>query len=202
MPLHRRPPTGPEETLKLDRYAPRAKSLVVGAQSLADERKHVEVEPIHLLARAIDRHPGVAEVFRRAGADPNEVSRLAEAALQKLPKSRADVAYLSPALLDLLDRAEREADRDRAASVGVEHLLNALAQELRGGAGEVLANFALGPGAFRPYLSALQGFERANTPPATPGDAKQRYTRDLVEAAKQGELDPVIGLDALVRRLM
>jgi len=202
MSPQRRPPEAPEGTLKLDRYAPRAKSLVVGAQTLADDRKHVEVEPIHLLARALDRHPGVAEVFRRAGADPNEVSRLAEATLNKLPKSRADVAYLSPALLDLLDRAERESDRDRAASVGVEHLLNALAQELRGGAGEVLSAFSLGPGAFRPHLSALQGFDRANTPPATPSDARARYTRDLVEAARNGELDPVIGLDPLVRRLM
>ena len=199
--MHQRPPEIPESTLKLDRYAPRAKSLVAGAQALADERKHVEVEPIHLLARALDRHPGVAEVFRRAGADPAEVSRQAEAALQRLPKSRADVAYLSPALLDLLERAEREADRDRASAVGVEHLLNALAQEIRGAAGEVLSAFALGPGAFRPHLSALQGFER-NAPVPTSGNAKQRYTQDLVEAARKGELDPVIGLDAIVRRLM
>lgn len=196
------PPQAPEETLRLDRFSADAKSLVVGAQNLADERKHVEVEPIHLLARAIERHRGVAEVLRRAGADPNEAANLAETALQKLPRSRADVAYLSAALLDLLGRAEREADRDRAASVGVEHLLNALAQELRGGAGEVLSQFALGPGAFRPHLSALQGFGRANTPASTPLEAKNRYTRDLVALAREGKLDPVIGLDALVRRLL
>lgn len=197
------PPQAPEmTTLRLDRYSPEAKSLVVGAQTLADERKHVEVEPIHLLARALDQHRGVAEVFRRAGADPNEASRLTEAELQKLPRSRAEVAYLSAALLDLLGRAEREADRDRAASVGVEHLLNALAQELRGGVGEVLGQFSLGPGAFRPHLSALQGFGRANTPAPMPLDAKARYTRDLVALAKEGKLDPVIGLDGLVRRLL
>lgn len=196
-------PQAPEEkTLQLDSYAPDAKNLVIGAQTLADERKHVEVEPIHLLARAVDRHRGVAEVLRRAGADPAEVANLAEAELRKLPRSRADVAYLSAALLDLLDRAEREATRDRAASVGVEHLLNALAQELRGGVGEVLSQFSLGPGAFRPHLSALQGFGRANTPTASPIEAKGRYTRELVTLAREGKLDPVIGLDALVRRLM
>lgn len=190
--------------LRLEHYAPEAKSLVVGAQNLADERKHVEVEPIHLFARALERHPGVAEVMRRAGASPDEASSLAEAELQKLPKSRADIAYLSPSLLDLLGRAERESDRDRAESVGVQHLLNALAQELRGGVGEVLSHFALGPGAFRPHLSALQGFGRANATMQTGStlDTQARYTRDLVALAREDSLDPVIGLDALVRRLM
>ena len=53
----------PEQTIQLDKYAPDAKALVAGAQALADERKHAQVEPIHLLARSIDRDRGVAEVF-------------------------------------------------------------------------------------------------------------------------------------------
>src|SRR5947199_3082258 len=59
-----------EQTIHLDRYAADAKALVAGAQALADERKHAQVEPLHLLARAIDRDPGVAEVFKKAGAAP------------------------------------------------------------------------------------------------------------------------------------
>ena len=60
----------PEQTIHLEKYAPDAKALVAGAQSLADERKHTQVEPIHLLVRALDRDRGVAEVFRKAGAEP------------------------------------------------------------------------------------------------------------------------------------
>src|SRR5882762_5141932 len=86
-----------EETLPLDGYAPDARQLVSGAQALADERKHVEVEPVHLLARALDRDRGadggVAEVFRRAGADPVQALSLTEAALAKLPKGQGGMAY-------------------------------------------------------------------------------------------------------------
>ena len=132
-------------TLSLERFAPDAKALVVGAQALADERKHVEVQPLHLLARGLERDPGVAEVFRHAGANVMELSSSVERALGELPHA-TEPAYLSAAMLDLLERAQRESERDRAGSVQVEHLLNALSQEIRGPAGEILGAFALGPG--------------------------------------------------------
>src|SRR5580693_4946861 len=73
-----------EQTIHLERYAADAKALVAGAQSLADERKHAQVEPIHLLARAIERDRGVQEVFRRAGADPADLAVEAESALTRI----------------------------------------------------------------------------------------------------------------------
>ena len=82
--------------------------------------------------RVLERDRGVHEVFRRAGADANEAMQLAEIQLRKLPKAPGQVAYVGPRMLDLLSRAERESQRDKAESVGVEHLLHALAQEIRG----------------------------------------------------------------------
>src|SRR5580704_9720856 len=114
-----------EQIIHLDRYAPDAKALVAGAQSLADERKHATVEPIHLLARAIERDRGVQEVFKKAGADPADVSVEAESGLARFPKGTGGLAYLSNAMLQLLARAEKEAT---SGSVEVEHLLNALSQ--------------------------------------------------------------------------
>src|SRR5258705_3230332 len=87
-------PMASEQTIHLERYASDAKQLVAGAQTLADERKHVQVEPIHLLARALDRDRGVAEVFRRAGASPSDVAAEAQAQLSKLAKARARLAQL------------------------------------------------------------------------------------------------------------
>src|SRR5215467_11196983 len=130
-----------EQTIHLDRYAADAKALVAGAQTLADEKKHPQVEPVHLLARAIDRDRGVAEVFRRAGADPADVAVEAEAALNRIGKSSGGLAYLSNAMLALLARAEKEAGSE---TVGVEHLLNALSQEIRGSAAVILQTFGLG----------------------------------------------------------
>src|SRR5262245_3992345 len=102
-------------TISLERYAPEAKGLVAGAQTLADERKHAEVQPVHLLLRGLERDPGVLEVFRRAVANVVELQAAAERALGGLPKSQ-EPAYLSPAMIDLLERAERESERERAGS--------------------------------------------------------------------------------------
>jgi ATP-dependent Clp protease ATP-binding subunit ClpB len=146
-----------EQTIHLERYAPEAKALVAGAQALADERKHAQVEPIHLLARSIDRDRGVAEVFRKAGAEPSDVAVEAEAQLARIPKASGGLAYLSGLMLALLGRAEKEADKQ---TVGIENLLNALSQELRGPAAVVLQAFALGPGSFRPHMAALKSAPR------------------------------------------
>jgi ATP-dependent Clp protease ATP-binding subunit ClpB len=193
-----------EQTIHLDRYAPDAKALVAGAQSLADERKHAQVEPVHLLARAIERDRGVQEVFRRAGADPADVSVEAESSLARMNKTAAGLAYLSNAMLQLLARAEKEAG---TGTVEVEHLLNALSQEIRGAAAVVLQAFGLGPGSFRAHMAALRSVPREVAPAAVSsagatGDLLSRFTHDLVDRARRDGLDPVIGRDVEVRRLL
>jgi len=188
----------PEQTIHLEKYAPDAKALVAGAQSLADERKHTQVEPIHLLVRALDRDRGVAEVFRKAGAEPRDVAVEAEAALARLPKSNGGLSYLSSAMLDLLGRAEREAS---GGTVGVEQLLNALSQEIRGAAAIVLQAFALGPGSFRPHMAALKSVPREVSVDGG-GDPAARFTQDLVARARAGGFGPVIGRDVEMRRLL
>ncbi|HEY3816457.1 MAG TPA: AAA family ATPase [Polyangiaceae bacterium] len=189
-----------EQTIHLDRYAPDAKALVAGAQSLADERKHAQVEPIHLLARAIERDRGVQEVFRKAGADPADVSVESESQLARIHKTTGGLAYLSSAMLQLLARAEKEA---AASTVEVEHLLNALSQEIRGAAAVVLQAFGLGPGSFRPHMAALKSVPREIVPAGpSAADVLSRFTHDLVERARREGFDPVIGRDVEVRRLL
>ncbi|MBX3205428.1 MAG: AAA family ATPase [Labilithrix sp.] len=190
-----------EQTIHLERYAPDAKALVAGAQTLADERKHVQVEPVHLLARSLDRDRGVAEVFKKAGADPADVAAEVEAQLQKLAKAGAGLAYLSTAMLQLLGRAEKEADKGQ---VGVENLLNALSQEIRGPAAVVLQAFALGPGSFRPHMAALKSVPRDIVSASMPGSSADaaRYLHDLTARARESGFDPVIGRDVEVRRLL
>jgi ATP-dependent Clp protease ATP-binding subunit ClpB len=190
-----------EQTIHLDRYAPDAKALVASAQSLADDRKHAQVEPIHLLARALDRDRGAQEVFRRAGADPADIAVEVESAMGRIPKTTAGLAYLSNAMLQLLARAEKEAG---AGTVEVEHLLNALSQEIRGAAAVALQAFGLGPGSLRPHMAALRNVPREALPAgaAGGGDVLSRFAHDLVERARRGGFDPVIGRDVEVRRLL
>ena len=190
-----------EQTIHLDRYAPDAKALVAGAQSLADDRRHAQVEPVHLLSRAIERDRGVQEVFRRAGADPADVTVEADSALGRISKTTGGLAYLSSAMLQLLARAEKEAG---TGTVEVEHLVNALSQEIRGPAAVVLQAFGLGPGSFRPHVGALKSVPREApiAPSAPSSEVLARFTHDLVERARNGAFDPVIGRDVEVRRLL
>jgi ATP-dependent Clp protease ATP-binding subunit ClpB len=188
------------EILSLTKYAPEAKAMVLGAQALADERKHAAMSPIHLLAYGLERDTGVAEVFRRAGAEPLEIANLVERALGTLQRS-TEPAYLASSTQDLLERAEREAQRDRSEKVGVEHLLNALSQEIRGGAGEVLAAFQIAPGSLRPHLSALRSVPRTAPGRSLPV-AVAEFTTDLVDSARRRATDPVIGRDRELSRLL
>src|ERR1700690_2664136 len=196
-----------EQTIHLDRYSPDAKALVAGAQSLADERKHAQVEPIHLLSRAIERDRGIQGVFGRPGADPADLSVEAESALARINKTTAGLAYLSSAMLQLLARAEKEAGN---GTVDVEHLLNALSQEIRGPAAVALQAFGLGPGSFRSHMASLRSVPRETaasgvtgaTGTAGSGNVLARFTNDLVERARRGGFDPVIGRDVEVRRVL
>ena len=194
------PRTPATATLSLERYAPGAKAWVVAAQSLADERRHAEVTPLHLLVRGLERQPGIPEVFRRAGADVSELAAAAERALSNIP--RADTSsYLSSRLLDLLSRADRDADRERAKEVSVEHLLASLTQEIRGPAGEILSAFNIGPGSLKAHLPLLRGLNQ--TPSFVGAEALVALElKDLVQGAQSDAEGPVIGRDAELRRLV
>ncbi len=186
--------------MALAQFAQDAKDLVGEAQNLADERKHALVEPIHLLVRGVDSDRGIAEVFRRASAEPAEVLKEGEAQLARLGKGTAGLAYLSSGMLSLLDRARKEAG---TRPVTVEQLLNALAQEIRGPAAAVLQAFALGPGSFRPHMAALKEAKDAPRPAeGAAAAAPRKFTRDLIAASREAKDGPVIGRDVEVRRLL
>ena len=191
-------------TLSLERYAPEAKALVSGAQSLADERKHAEVQPLHLLARVLERERSVRAVLERSGTNTLELVAAAERALASLPHS-AEPAYLSDSMLDLLERAGREAERDRSQAVLVEHVVNALTQEIRGPAGELFGAYGIAPGSLRRELRATQSGRRGLPAPEprsdTPAPNGDGVTRDLVENARTSG-DVVIGRAAEVSRLL
>jgi ATP-dependent Clp protease ATP-binding subunit ClpB len=117
-------------------------------------------------------------------------------------KTTGGLAYLSNAMLGLLARAEKEAG---VGTVEVEHLLNALSQEIRGSAAVVLQAFGLGPGSLRPHMGALKSVSREvaqATSAGGNGDVLSRFTHDLVDRARRGGFDPVIGRDVEVRRLV
>jgi ATP-dependent Clp protease ATP-binding subunit ClpB len=188
-------------TLSLERYAADAKALIVATQGLADASRHAEVTPLHLLAQCLSGDLAIQEVFRKASVNLPDMQAAVETALARQPVAR-ERAWLSGLLMDLMRRAEREALRTPESMVHVEHLLNALAQEVRGAAGEILGAFSIGPGSLRPHLGALRAAEVAPTPSRTGHPILGLYTASLVELARKGQVRPVIGRGAELRRLL
>lgn len=189
-------------TLSLERYSPEAKALIVATQALADASRHAEVTPLHLLSHCLTGDLAIQEVFRRASVNLADMQAAVESALSRQPVAR-ERAWLSGLLLDLMRRAEREALRTPGGEVQVEHLLNALAQEVRGAAGEILGAFQIGPGSLRPHLGVLRAAPQV---PARSRGGEHPilglYTSPLVERARAGQFGPVIGRDTELRRLL
>src|SRR5690349_3004035 len=120
-------------TLRLSSYAPEARTYVHAAQTLADERGHREVEPLHLLAVLVDRDTLARDAITKASLSVTDVLVEAETLLRKRPRANA-AALLSQTMLDLLGRAEGEAARHGGRPVAARDLLLALATEQHGGA--------------------------------------------------------------------
>ncbi len=186
--------------MQADRFTIKSQEALAAAQRLAGARRNPEVSPHHLLLALLEQEGGiVAPVLRRAGADPERVRSLANAALDALPTVTGDSASapaLGSELIDLLQRADDEARRMGDEYVSTEHLLLALA-----------GHASVDVGATRDQLAAaveeVRGPHRVTDQnPEDRYQALERFGRDLTDAAEQGKLDPVIGRDDEVRRVM
>jgi ATP-dependent Clp protease ATP-binding subunit ClpB len=193
-------------TLRLEAYDRESRSLIDAAQSLADERMHPEVEPLHLLYRLLERSDVTATMVRRASVDPEDMLVEAEAQLRKLFKRKGAVATFSARLLDLLSRAEGESSRAGGVPVSAVHLLLACAQENHGPVHTVFQACSLSAPVLRatakgepePWGTA-SGSRPIN---AKNGDPLEQYGRDLTRLASEGKFDPVIGRDGELRRIL
>ncbi len=206
-------------TLRLEGYEAAARQVVAEAQRLADQRGHPEVDPVHLLDRLVARSAAVRAVLAQVGLDPDEVRVECEIELRRLPKVVAGQSYLSPRLLELLGRAEGEAAREGGLPVDAHHLLLACAQESEGAVRRIVRRTGLAAPLLRAAAkgSARAGssggspaagpLQRADSPPlpsAAPvaGDPLCRWCVDWVARAEAGELDPLVGRDAELRRVL
>ncbi|MDP3275555.1 MAG: AAA family ATPase [Deltaproteobacteria bacterium] len=198
---------------RLEGYAGDAKTAVTGAQALADERSHLEVDPIHLFYRLVDRDTYVQKVLETAGVDPGDVLVECESVLRRLTQIPNAVAFVSPRLLALAARAESEATRD-ATPVRVRHLLVTLSTEATGLLGAVLRSVDLDENRVRnalktvpeptaPTVTEVPGEGRGQgsvAGPAADADALHRFTRDM--SAESSRFDRIVGRDAEIRRVM
>src|SRR6201987_5876457 len=194
--------------MQLDRFTIKSQEALQAAQRLADERRNPQTMPEHLLAVLLEQDGGiVAPVLRKLGVEPAAVRQALGTRLDALPKvttsgGREEPAGGSSELVQILRDAESEMRDLRDEYVSTEHLLLALAAH-PGGAGDALRSSGATRDELIKALSEVRGSHRVTDQnPEEKFQALEKYGRDLTEAAAQGKLDPVIGRDDEIRRVI
>lgn len=192
--------------MDMNRYTEKAQEALLRAQGLAVEYGHPQIEPEHLLLALLEQPEGVVpQVILRIGGDPQRLSGDLRQALSRRPQTRGGASQvgLAAATSRLLQAAEREAEGLRDEYVSTEHLLLAMADTGMGDISRFLATFGASRDAVLRALQGIRGGQRITSPtPEGTYAALERYGRDLTVLARQGKLDPVIGRDDEVRRVM
>ena len=192
-------------SMRMDKFTVKAQEALQAAQSLADQHSHQAIEPEHLLRALLEQREGVVgPVLAKLGARPDAILREVNATLERMPKVRgASGQYLGERTRQALDRAHAEAQRLHDEYVSTEHLLLALAQERDGVAARLLSASGVTAEAIYKALVEIRGNQRVTDPnPEEKYQALQRYSRDLTDLARRGKLDPVIGRDEEIRRVI
>lgn len=176
------------------------------AQQLAARQANSAIEPEHLLTALLDQEGGVVSpILQKIGVSPAALKTSADALVGKLPQARGATVqiYLSPTLNRILDAAQREADGMKDEFVSTEHLLLGFLAEKGCEATRILAEAGVTREAVLAALMDYRGGERVTDQnPEEKYQALTKYARDLTELARQGKLDPVIGRDDEIRRVL
>ena len=191
--------------MRLDKFTIKAQEAIMEAQNIADENGHQEIGAEHLLLALLKQEEGVVTpVLQKVGVNPRNVQAQVEAVLERMPKVHGVTGqlYMSPAFKTVLDKAWDEAQRLKDEYVSTEHLLVVIS-ESQGEAGSILRNLGATRDNIYKALADVRGSARVTDQnPEDKYQALERYGRDLTELARKGKLDPVIGRDDEIRRVV
>ncbi len=189
-----------------ERLTVKSQEAVQAAGGLASENSNPEVQPLHLMAALLEDKEGVVlPVLERVGVPVQQMLSGVNAAITKLPKVQGSNAQpgISGALQRVLEQAFKEAENFKDEYVSTEHLLLALAEEKNGAVQGALKTFGATHDAILKALSAVRGSSRVtDQTPEGKFQALEKYAKDLTELARRGKLDPVIGRDEEIRRVV
>ncbi len=195
--------------MDLNRYTNKVREAIAAAQSGAARFHHQQIDCEHLLLALLQQEDGmVPRIFSRAGADNTSMISELESYLSKQAKVYAgagtsEQVYLSPRLARVLEQAKKEASSFKDEYISVEHLLLALLEADKGEAVNILQRAGLSRSTLLQALQAIRGSQRVTSEdPEATFEALTKYGKDLTEMAAAGKLDPVIGRDEEIRRVV
>ncbi len=192
--------------MRQERFTEQSQEALALSQELVRQYQHNQWDVEHILLALLQQERGlVGEILRDLGVNVDEVKQRVEAALDKMPKVTYETGqiYATPRISQLLQKAGAEADRLKDELVATEHLLIAIASEEKGEAAGILKSFDVDQEKVFQALQKLRGGHRVTDARAeSKYRSLEKYGRDLTELARQGKLDPVIGRENEIKRVM
>jgi ATP-dependent Clp protease ATP-binding subunit ClpB len=193
--------------MDLNKFTERAQAAVVAAQELARSHNHSQIEPEHLLLALISQEGGIApQILLKLEANPTLVKQRLEEELARMPQVSGATAqvYVSSRLQQAFNVAAEEASRLRDEYISTEHLLIGICDDrVKGPAYQILKELGVTKESIYQVLTSIRGSQRVtDANPEGKYQALEKYGRDLTQMARQGKLDPVIGRDEEIRRVI
>jgi ATP-dependent Clp protease ATP-binding subunit ClpB len=193
--------------MRFDKFTIKSQELIQNAQSMATEHNHQQIEPEHLLFAMLNEPEGIARaMLNKLGVSSDDVSRELTAAIDKFPKvsgSAIGDAFISPRTKTVLDAAFTEAAKMKDQYISIEHIFLAISDEKKGDAAKILREKGISRETILKVLLDIRGTQRITDPnPEEKYQALDRFSRNLTDLARLGKLDPVIGRDDEIRRIV
>jgi ATP-dependent Clp protease ATP-binding subunit ClpB len=192
-------------SIRFDKLTVKAQEAVQRAQQLAEDRSHQQLLAVHLLRALLDEQQGVVRpLFQKIGASPDQIAQATDTELNRLPKvSGSGIQVgLGAELSKVFDAAQKQADLMKDQFLSTEHLLIGLIK-VDTEAKKLLNLHGVGEHDILEALKAIRGGQTiSDQSPEEKYQALEKYGIDLVEQARQGKIDPVIGRDTEIRRVI
>jgi len=193
--------------MRFDKFTIKSQELIQNSQTLASQYNHQQFEPEHLLAAMLGEPDGIAGgMLRKLGVSSDEIVQRVVAVLEKLARvsggGLTDI-YASPRTKAVLEAAFAQATRMKDEYVSIEHIFLAIADEKHGEAAAILTGAGVTRDAILKVLMEIRGSQRITDPnPEEKYQALEKFSRDLTDLARLGKVDPVIGRDEEIRRIV
>jgi len=192
--------------MRQDRFTEQAQEVLQASQEMVRQHRHAQWDVEHVFLAALTHKDGLARrIFEKLGVDVDQLRDKVATHLGRAPKLGYDVVqiYTTPRIVRMLESANAEAERLKDEFVGVEHLLIAIADEREGESARLLREAGVDKERIYRALQEVRGTARVQSRTAEAHyQALEKYSVDLTEAARQGKLDPVIGREDEIQRVM
>jgi ATP-dependent Clp protease ATP-binding subunit ClpB len=193
--------------MRFDKFTLKAQEIIQNSQQMAERLGHQQIEPEHCMRAILEQRDGaIPPILGKIGANQDQLIQEFESALERLPRVSGagyGQVYISPRAKAVLDQAFGEAEQMKDEYVSLEHILLAVSEEKEGEAAKILAASGITRDTILNALVDIRGGQRiTDQNPEDKYQALERFGRDLTDIATKGDLDPVIGRDDEIRRIV